>query len=450
MAAAVTEDQRAVCVEAIASLRTGHPEDVPDRVAPLLRDDPSFVEGWQLLGISMARLGRDDEGVEALRRATSVHDVPSNAHHNLGVMHLRRGERKAAHASFTAALVGDPTLAESHRGLSAAEHGTPLLASAQDGPELIEEPDDRSAVHTDPQMRVQGVLIVIPFLMPTLPSVPPKPPPRADAFGAPLGPRTCLSVAADALRACLGDAGLIGLTLVGALAGMYVLDWAISVALQSVGLSMVAAVPRAGLAIVALLTSAGMALVGIMLADTQLYGMNAPSIDDLWGGFEDWGVVAGTSFVKAFAVFLWIGVVSSVALMLPGPWLQGGLLLASLLPLLYLATRFWFPVHLMMTTEREIGDAYRESWDLTRVHWKPLLVLQLILNALLCLPVAPLVAARSLTLEPLAQAGLHVAALVIALFVIPLVAAAAGAAYRLSYVRKYPGATPIDWQGAEE
>ncbi|NLN90658.1 MAG: hypothetical protein GX134_10925 [candidate division WS1 bacterium] len=446
----MTEDQRAACVEAIASLRTGRPEDVPDRVAPFLRGDSSFVEGWQLLGISMARLGRDSEGLEALLRATSLSDVPANAHHNLGVMHLRRGEWEAAHASFAAALAADPALAESHRGLFAAEQGRPAEASAQDGPEFLAEPDDRAAVHTDPQVSVQGVLIVIPFLMPTLPSLPPTPPPRADAFGAPLGPRICLSVAVDALRACPGDAGLIGLVFVGALAGMYALDWAISVVLQSVGLDMAAAVPRAGFVVVALLISAGMALVGVMLADTQLYGMNTPSVDDLWGGFEDWGVVAGTSFVKAFAVLIWVGVLSSVALMLPGPWLQGGLLLASLPPLLYLATRFWFPVHLMMTTEREIGDAYRESWDLTRVYWKPLLALHLILNALLCIPVAPLVVARSFTLEPLAQAGLHVAALVIALFVIPLVAAAVGTAYRLSYVRRYPGATPIDWQEAEE
>lgn len=454
----LTEDQRAACTAAIASLRQGRPEDVPRGLERLTKEDPEFAEGWQLLGIALARLGQESAALDVLRSAVSDQGGAALAHYNLGVLHLRMGDEESAVGEFAAAVVVDASLAQAHQALAAIESGRletgqeRVPGGAAAGSELIdEEPGAGRDIETgDPRYRAAGTVVAVPFLLPSLPPRLAPPPPGSAAFRRPFSARLCLKVAVDGVRGCAGDAGLVALVFVGVLAAMYAVDWGLCAVLEAAGLGMVTLVHRAGLVLVALLVSAGMALVGIMLADTQLYGANGPSVDDLWAGFADWGVVAGTSFLKLLVFVAVISLGSHFALLWSSPWVQGVWVVLLVLAVLYFATRLWFPVHLVMSTDTGIKEAYRTSWEITSEVSRPLLRLQALLLVLLCLPVGPVVAARTLGLRPLAQAGLHTASLVLAVFLLPVVAAASGAAYRLAYVRKYPGATPFDWVGPDE
>ncbi|MBD3177882.1 MAG: hypothetical protein GF320_22135 [Armatimonadia bacterium] len=454
----MNEQQRQACAEAMAELRAERPEDVPRQLIPLIREDPELGEACELVGIAFARLSQDDKALQAFQRAASLPDAPPTAHHNLGVMHLRLGDQQAAQAAFEAAVAHEDALGESQRGLAAAQHGRPveerpLELEEGDAPPVLPTDEEPSKGVTrgagDPRLSVRGVVLVIPFLMPTLPPPPKVPAPREDAFDKPLTPGLCLGVAWDGVKAHAGQAAWVALVFLVIVSAMYGLDWVVSTVLKAIGFGFGLAMIRAVLLVFLLLFSAGMALVGIMIADTQLYRMNQPSLDDLWGGFSDWGMVAGTGYIKLLILLPAILVAYGLASVPDAPWL-GLVGLPVLLGLMYYTTRLWFPVHLMMSTESEITDAFKESWLLTRDVWKPLYWLQLIVVLLTAVPVVPVVIVRSISCSTGVAVGAHLLAVALAVFLLPLAAAASGAAYRLTFVREYPGSTPFNWVRPED
>lgn len=86
---------------------------------------PGHANAHASLGAALARAGRDDEAIAALREAARLEPALAAAHYNLGVVLARRGDRDEAIAAFENALRAWPEDPDAHYALGVllAERG---------------------------------------------------------------------------------------------------------------------------------------------------------------------------------------------------------------------------------------------------------------------------------------------------------------------------------------
>ena len=81
---------------AAEQLRAGEAEEALSWAEVSTRLDPSMVEGWSNLGVTLRRSGRVDEAERAYLRATEIDPYYHVAYHNLFALMRLRGDREAA------------------------------------------------------------------------------------------------------------------------------------------------------------------------------------------------------------------------------------------------------------------------------------------------------------------------------------------------------------------
>jgi protein O-GlcNAc transferase len=100
--------------EARALLRNGALNDVAERCAAVLRDDPTNADALYFLAQVNCRQNRLDDGIALARRAVASDPKHARAHNLLGLALIRTGQAPAALASFDAAVAADLALADAH------------------------------------------------------------------------------------------------------------------------------------------------------------------------------------------------------------------------------------------------------------------------------------------------------------------------------------------------
>src|SRR5688572_21372080 len=100
--------------EARALLRNGALNDVAERCAAVLRDDPTNADALYFLAQVNSRQNRLDDGIALARRAVASDPKHARAHNLLGLALIRTGQAPAALASFDAAVAADLALADAH------------------------------------------------------------------------------------------------------------------------------------------------------------------------------------------------------------------------------------------------------------------------------------------------------------------------------------------------
>jgi tetratricopeptide (TPR) repeat protein len=105
--------------------------------------DPASALDWFELGCQLdAEPGRQEEALQAYRRAVDGDPEFADAHCNLGALHQSRGERELARACYERALDADPAHVEARFNLAGI-----LEESGRDEAALVHY---RSAARTDP------------------------------------------------------------------------------------------------------------------------------------------------------------------------------------------------------------------------------------------------------------------------------------------------------------
>src|SRR5271170_618463 len=102
----------------IAMLQAGRYIEVESRVRELLEQHPDSGAMWQMLGVVLARQGKD--AVHASEMATKLLPGDAGAHNNLGNALARQGRLDQAVASYRQALKLDPGIADAHHNLANA------------------------------------------------------------------------------------------------------------------------------------------------------------------------------------------------------------------------------------------------------------------------------------------------------------------------------------------
>lgn len=101
--------------EAAVLAELGRVEEAIEKLRKIVAADPTDAEALVNLASTLSRAGRPDEAVAALDRARELDPEPAVlalVHHNLGVIHAKRGEWDAAIEAFGQALGLDPTLTD--------------------------------------------------------------------------------------------------------------------------------------------------------------------------------------------------------------------------------------------------------------------------------------------------------------------------------------------------
>ena len=116
--------------------------------------------GWQLLGVVLKALGRNDEALVAMQRAVELRPNDAEVHHNLGLIHQVLGDLDAAVACYLRALAIRPDLADAHACLAAVLHaqGRPLEAEASLRRALEVRPDAGTYRNLGRLLRARGQL----------------------------------------------------------------------------------------------------------------------------------------------------------------------------------------------------------------------------------------------------------------------------------------------------
>ncbi len=83
----------------------------------LIAEFPKHAFGWKALGGILVQLGRNQEGLEPLRKAVEIDPSDFDAHNNLGIALNRLGKNKEAETSYQRALKIKPDLAQIHNNL---------------------------------------------------------------------------------------------------------------------------------------------------------------------------------------------------------------------------------------------------------------------------------------------------------------------------------------------
>jgi len=99
-------------------LNAGRYVELESKLRELLDQHPNSGMLWQLLGIALARQGRD--AVHASAMAVKLLPVDAGAHNNLGNALARRGQLEQAVASYLRALELNPDFADAHNNLGNA------------------------------------------------------------------------------------------------------------------------------------------------------------------------------------------------------------------------------------------------------------------------------------------------------------------------------------------
>ena len=99
-------------------LQAGRYAEVESRVRELLEQHPDSGAMWQMLGVVLARQGRD--AVHASEMATKLLPGDAGAHNNLGNALARQGRLDQAVASYRQALKLNPGIADAHHNLANA------------------------------------------------------------------------------------------------------------------------------------------------------------------------------------------------------------------------------------------------------------------------------------------------------------------------------------------
>jgi predicted O-linked N-acetylglucosamine transferase (SPINDLY family) len=100
--------------EARALLRNGALNEVAERCAAVLRNDPANADALYFLAQVSCRQNRLNDGITLARRAVASDPKHARAHNLLGLALLRSGQTQAALASFDATVAADATLADAH------------------------------------------------------------------------------------------------------------------------------------------------------------------------------------------------------------------------------------------------------------------------------------------------------------------------------------------------
>jgi len=423
-------------------MRRGKTEDALDILQQLVRLDPQFAYAHHLLGVCLLMMNQKVRARPILQRAVELDPSDALAHYNLGVAGSLLGDDKAAKEAFRAALAVDPEL---HRAREALEE-----------PEEAEAPEPASPDRWDPLLEAPGK----PRRYGPAPVIPPNPYPEADesvrvgpdgiALTSPVLALGCLRIGIASVAGTAGDAGIVTmvfLAIVAAMGGfLYLMQAALGFLMGAILGSAIAPLVMSCMAffvVLGLIIFAGYVLVGVMLADTRLFGADGPHIDDLWGGFGDWGLTAGAAFGKVLvwvpAAAIVIGMGSQFTSVVPAVLA----IVVTVPPTVYLATRLKFVTHVVVTAETELFPAFKESWDLTAQSVPALLAMSAI--DIVLAGVGPALAVVAVVTGDIGSGltwGLLVAAFVITLFTLPISAAATGVAFRVLYERKYPGSGP--------
>src|SRR5262245_4628685 len=82
--------------------------------------DPSFPDGWMILGALAQELGKNDEAVACTEQAVRLKPDWPEAHYNLGITYYKRGDQGQAVASFQRAIQLRPDYAMAHYNLGFA------------------------------------------------------------------------------------------------------------------------------------------------------------------------------------------------------------------------------------------------------------------------------------------------------------------------------------------
>jgi tetratricopeptide (TPR) repeat protein len=102
----------------IEMLQAGRYVEVESRVRELLEQHPESGAMWQMLGVVLARQGRD--AVHASEMAAKLLPGDAGAHNNLGNALARQGRLDQAVASYRQALKLNPSIADAHHNLANA------------------------------------------------------------------------------------------------------------------------------------------------------------------------------------------------------------------------------------------------------------------------------------------------------------------------------------------
>jgi arylsulfatase A-like enzyme/Tfp pilus assembly protein PilF len=93
---------------AVARGREGRDEEAVAGLRAVLADSPGMLDAWEALGLSLARLGREKEAIQALERAVSVDPASPAAHLALARIHALAGRRDLVERHALAATARGP------------------------------------------------------------------------------------------------------------------------------------------------------------------------------------------------------------------------------------------------------------------------------------------------------------------------------------------------------
>ncbi|MPY89147.1 MAG: tetratricopeptide repeat protein [Luteitalea sp.] len=101
----------------------GRPDLAAREASELVARSPGHARAQNLLGASLASLGRRDAARRAFRTSLEADPRDPVTYANLGELELESGDRAAAARHFAEALAVDPTSEAAARGLAEATGG---------------------------------------------------------------------------------------------------------------------------------------------------------------------------------------------------------------------------------------------------------------------------------------------------------------------------------------
>ncbi|PYT26286.1 MAG: hypothetical protein DMG57_22105 [Acidobacteria bacterium] len=116
-AASSAEDGRAALERGLELLRRQHYQEALDALETAKRTLPSQAQVYNLLGITLTKLGRIPEANKDFRKAVELNPKLADPHKNLGFNYWTSGQEAEAEQSFQAALKLNPTDEFAHYGL---------------------------------------------------------------------------------------------------------------------------------------------------------------------------------------------------------------------------------------------------------------------------------------------------------------------------------------------
>ncbi len=109
-------------IEAVTCLQAGRLDDAERYCRAGLNDDPSGLDGYQLLAAIKMQQGYPAEAIETLHTALNHHPQNAACRFMLGSALRALGRRDDAMAQYREALERDPTLAEAHSNMGVLYH----------------------------------------------------------------------------------------------------------------------------------------------------------------------------------------------------------------------------------------------------------------------------------------------------------------------------------------